>query len=447
MRKIVKYSLFILCIFLFAGCATRTYQSTIPRSDTEITTILSVKNATHPFFEHKTYGEAFASFFALPKWKYFRSAIPEEGKILKKADKKEQSTVEVVEFSGICMYQYKRVKTKIQFLLNPENGTFRATYLSFNDVPQSIFMLQAIIEKAFTTEKFSTEVSVVSDEDAQKKQEEMERELQRQEELARKEAEEKERKRLEEEKKREEERILAEKEKYIQYVKSGRDSRFPDLNFGDAFEAIFFGYDWNYYQGTNEYNQVGKIVEFTGFCVYNGQNTFSKIQFLLKEAENSFEVVSFKLGERHLSNYEIGQMMENIFSKARETLSLEYNAYFSNQESDENHHRLLWEGKWESIENRATLNISYLEKNKYDISIKIDGQFVQDDYEYYTMAYYGEYSALLHYNDYLLTITSYDNNQNIVDVKEKYIEEDGLLDYIFSEHQIKWHGMIFTKKE
>ena len=41
------------------------------------------------------------------------------------------------------------MKALIQFTLNNDNDTFEATYLSFNDVPQSNLMLWGLIEKAF----------------------------------------------------------------------------------------------------------------------------------------------------------------------------------------------------------------------------------------------------------------------------------------------------------
>lgn len=56
----------------------------------------------------------------------------------------------MVEFTGYCTYQNVDVKALIQFTLNAADDTFEATYLSFNDVPQSNLMLYGLIEKVFS---------------------------------------------------------------------------------------------------------------------------------------------------------------------------------------------------------------------------------------------------------------------------------------------------------
>lgn len=58
-----------------------------------------------------TYEDAFTSFFATPRWKYFES---EDGQ-------------DVVEFTGDCTYQDVPVKARIQFVVDEENGIFGTT--------------------------------------------------------------------------------------------------------------------------------------------------------------------------------------------------------------------------------------------------------------------------------------------------------------------------------
>lgn len=61
-----------------------------------------------------------------------------------------EENVEIVEFTGYCTYQDVEVKALIQFTLSKDDNTFEATYLSFNNVPQNMFMLSALLETVFT---------------------------------------------------------------------------------------------------------------------------------------------------------------------------------------------------------------------------------------------------------------------------------------------------------
>lgn len=112
--------------------------------------VLAVKNGTPNAYPEKKYGETFGSFFASPTWKYFvgtKEGPDEDGD--GKADYTEEN-VDVVEFTGYCTYHDVEVKALIQFTLSKDDDTFEATYLSFNDVPQNMFMLSALLEAAFT---------------------------------------------------------------------------------------------------------------------------------------------------------------------------------------------------------------------------------------------------------------------------------------------------------
>lgn len=112
--------------------------------------VLGVKGGEPFDYPGKTYGEAFENFFASPTWKYFKGTQegPDEDGDGKPDYTKED--VDVVEFTGYCTYMDTTVKARIQFVLDKENDTFEATYLSFNDVPQNNLTLWALIDKAFT---------------------------------------------------------------------------------------------------------------------------------------------------------------------------------------------------------------------------------------------------------------------------------------------------------
>lgn len=94
-----------------------------------------VKNGYRENDPALSYDKAFSAFFGTPRWKYFKG---DGGK-------------DVVEFTGDCTYQDTAVKARIQFAVDEKNGSFEATYLAFNEVPQNKLILATLIEKAFTS--------------------------------------------------------------------------------------------------------------------------------------------------------------------------------------------------------------------------------------------------------------------------------------------------------
>lgn len=105
--------------------------------------VLGVKNGTSSKYPGVTYGEAFEKFFGSPTWRYFEGTTKDE-------NGKERSA-SVVEFTGDCIYSDVEVKACIQFELDKGGETFKASYLSLNDVPQNAFVLSALIDKVFTS--------------------------------------------------------------------------------------------------------------------------------------------------------------------------------------------------------------------------------------------------------------------------------------------------------
>ena len=120
--------------------------------------VLMVKNGHPTAYPDKNYGEAFGAFFKDPTWKYFKGTQegPDDD-----GDGKPDYTVEdidVVEFTGYCSYMDVEVKALVQFTLDKDKGTFEATYLSFNEVPQTTLMLYGLMSKVFEDEEDSTQV-------------------------------------------------------------------------------------------------------------------------------------------------------------------------------------------------------------------------------------------------------------------------------------------------
>lgn len=96
-----------------------------------------------------TYEEAFNHFFGKPSWEHFTGTMKgfdEDGDGEPDTIKE---NVEVVEFTGRCIYAEVEVTALIQFALDDSGETFTPVYCSFNDVPQSEFMMLALINRAF----------------------------------------------------------------------------------------------------------------------------------------------------------------------------------------------------------------------------------------------------------------------------------------------------------
>lgn len=151
MKKL--FTLLLIACFSLSGCsekdvedAARTVEKTVDRlQNTEPDeTVLSVKNAVNSNYPGITYGEAFDNFFAYPLWRHFKGTA-------KDSDEEK----EIVEFTGNCTYQDVEVEARIQFTLY-DDGTFEATYLAFNEVPQNMLMLAGLMETVFTNDNDSS---------------------------------------------------------------------------------------------------------------------------------------------------------------------------------------------------------------------------------------------------------------------------------------------------
>ena len=170
MRKKSVYIVLVISIFFLIGCSSEGAYNEVDTKEVSETAkdivqevadqtanivdsqkehVLMVKNGHPESYPETTYQEAFESFFSYPTWKYFtgtKEGPDEDGDGV--ADYTEEN-VDIVEFTGYCMYQETEVKALIQFTVDKEAGTFTATYLSFNEVPQSTLMLYSLLEKAF----------------------------------------------------------------------------------------------------------------------------------------------------------------------------------------------------------------------------------------------------------------------------------------------------------
>lgn len=125
-RRIINLLAVLLTIcFLVSGCGV-TYNESNEN-------IQFVKRGTNSAYPDITYGKAFDAFFSNPTWGYFVADTGED----------------VVEFTGNCFYDNVEVEALIQFTLDKDAGTFEVNYVSLNDVTQSQYMVEVLLEAIF----------------------------------------------------------------------------------------------------------------------------------------------------------------------------------------------------------------------------------------------------------------------------------------------------------
>ena len=97
------------------------------------TFLLSVKGGHLFDYPDVVIEEVFANFFSSPTWKYFEADTGEH----------------VVEFTGYCTYLEKKVKAKLQFIVEEGKDTFEVGALEFNEVPQNELIKNALLEAIY----------------------------------------------------------------------------------------------------------------------------------------------------------------------------------------------------------------------------------------------------------------------------------------------------------
>ncbi len=208
MKKMVW--IFILCLTatLFAGCnesdledAADMVQDVVQQTNPYVQ---SVKNATPNEYPGITYGEAFEEFFGSPTWKHF-TAYRDESDNPEEMDSEEMSyeeevssdvssseenseeadTIEVVEFTGKCMYDNQEVKAVMQYTISDDEKSFELTYFAFNKIAQNLFVYSALFDNAFESyqEKHMNEIESEMENSSSSEEEISEEEMEAQEEI------------------------------------------------------------------------------------------------------------------------------------------------------------------------------------------------------------------------------------------------------------------------
>ncbi|MGO0063486.1 hypothetical protein ACTID9_26380 [Brevibacillus fluminis] len=92
-------------------------------------------------------GDSFDKFFGSPKWTAFNSDTGQK----------------IVEFTGDFTYQQQQVKARMQFIVNPESGSFEIHTIGFNDIPQNKLMQVALLAKVFEGKEIEATENAVTD--------------------------------------------------------------------------------------------------------------------------------------------------------------------------------------------------------------------------------------------------------------------------------------------
>lgn len=149
-KKIAGFTLIVCMVMMTISCGTDDAVDQVANVvQAEDEHVLAVKNANNSNYPGVTYGDAFEEFFGSPAWKYFKGT--QEGPDDDGDGEPDyvNEDIDVIEFTGYCTYSNVEVKALIQFALDEDAGTFEATYLSFNEVPQSTLTLSALLSKVF----------------------------------------------------------------------------------------------------------------------------------------------------------------------------------------------------------------------------------------------------------------------------------------------------------
>jgi len=124
-----KTLLHFLCLVSFSLAVTGCFMES-----EEVRTVKDGHFSDHP---EKTVGEAIDSFFANPRWE---SGIGVDGETKGKT---------LVNVKGRITYMEKEVTAGLQFIVDPEKGSFQLHAMEMNDVPQNYFLMAALVEKMF----------------------------------------------------------------------------------------------------------------------------------------------------------------------------------------------------------------------------------------------------------------------------------------------------------
>ena len=153
MKKIITLILVGCMALSIGGCATEQDE---PKSSSfidsnnmdETNKIIAVKSGyIYSFSDEGPVGPAIDSFLHTNTWKYFKS----------------EDNMDVVQCTGNCMYNDKKVEAKIQFVVN-DDDSFEVNSLSLNDIDQELTNILAFLGKAYEYAGVTVDLDDITDE-------------------------------------------------------------------------------------------------------------------------------------------------------------------------------------------------------------------------------------------------------------------------------------------
>ena len=153
MKKIITLILVGCMALSIGGCATEQDE---PKSSSfidsnnmdETNKIIAVKSGyIYSFSDEVPVGPAIDSFLHTNTWKYFKS----------------EDNMDVVQCTGNCMYNDKKVEAKIQFMVN-DDDSFEVNSLSLNDIDQEVTNILAFLGKAYEYAGVTVDLDDITDE-------------------------------------------------------------------------------------------------------------------------------------------------------------------------------------------------------------------------------------------------------------------------------------------
>ena len=153
MKKIITLILVGCMALSIGGCATEQDE---PKSSSfidsnnmdETNKIIAVKSGyIYSFSDEVPVGPAIDSFLHTNTWKYFKS----------------EDNMDVVQCTGNCMYNDKKVEAKIQFVVN-DDDSFEVNSLSLNDIDQELTNILAFLGKAYEYAGVNFDLDDITDE-------------------------------------------------------------------------------------------------------------------------------------------------------------------------------------------------------------------------------------------------------------------------------------------
>lgn len=119
--------------------------------------------------------------------------------------------------------------------------------------------------------------------------------------------------------------VVQQEDANVLSVKNAVSSEYPGKTWGETFENFFAYPTWKYFKGISEGpddNEDGvpdytedniDVVEFTGYCTYQGQEVKAEIQFVLDKDNGTFEAEYLAFNDVPQNNFMLVNLIQTAF--------------------------------------------------------------------------------------------------------------------------------------